>query len=563
MFRTWIWAMHDICLVLHIEFLLFKTVHCYCYCYIYKYMYNIYYINSKRKVMSLDISPSNSNDLLLTQIHTNDLLSNIWNHVGWIFNKNTFHAVERRANISFHYKEWTPLIIRLWWKDDLATSMTELILISSKDFKSRYWYELVTPYFLINTASLPLRTNFHWYKWIRIDEVIRLGLDSDPNIASRLWLDKNPYISRHHMEIKLLASWYFVLRDLWSTNGTFISYPENSITQWEDFSQKNNIQRNMDEIQKDQFLSKLWPNLSQGMKQWPIWNCYFVAALNSIKEHAQCIHLLRNMIQPHAQGYRVQFLWINQFTIISDKDISNMWEKKLRWSLGDHILERAYWRLRHDRYDPSLRWWFQEQIVRTNWTLLATNYRWDLVHEWWWMNEVLSDFLGPILTEMQEVNDICLSSNIHTLSHLRWDELVTASSPSVEYLGKIIGSDIAKQRTIFSLYFPPDSSIYRQAEQYLTRNFWSRITHDMVHARIAEQIKYWRIHWDSPVFRVPDINNCKQEFHFCHAYSIWRIDHVTWYVELINPHDTIHERFCISIQNFYKYFYNLTIARLK
>lgn len=513
--------------------------------------------------MSLQSESVNSKDNPLTQFHAIPLPSNIGNYIHALLNKQQFHSVTKGGSVTLRYKKWVPLVIRLCWKDDTKESVTELIVISSEDYKRQYWHGLVTPYFLINKSELPIRENLKWYKWVRTNEVIRLGLHSDSQIASRLWLDSNPHISRHHMELELLQNWDFVIRDLWSTNGTFLNYIDASSTLSDRVSQKSVIERNMEEIAQDPFLSSLWPNLSKWMKQWPVWNCYFVAAINSIKEHPRGVSLLRQMVQPHPQWYRVQFLWINQFTIISNKDIDDMGNNKLHGSLWDHILERAYWRLRHDRYDPMLRWGFHEQIARTHWTLLATNHRWDLVHEWWWMKEVLSDFLGTVLDELRSMDGLYLTQNPRPLSHLRWDELVTASTPSVEHINsKVGGSHIFQRRAFFSLYFPPNSTIYKEAERYLQRNHWSRLTVDMIHDRISTRIWYGDISGDWPSFSIVDINHVPQKFHFNHAYSIGRIDHVSWYVELINPHDTLKERFYLSIANFYKYFNNLTIARL-
>jgi hypothetical protein len=512
--------------------------------------------------MSLASESVNSKDHPPTQFFAIPLPDNVRNFMNWILNIKTFHPIPRWSSVSFHYKRWELLILRLWGIDNSNNAMTELLLISSEDFNTRYWYELATPYFLINTSALPLTEQLQWYKWIRIDEVIRLGLHSDPYVASRLWLDKNQYISRHHMELQLSSDWEFVLRDLWSKNGTFINYPDVWTPNGENISKKSSIERNMEEIAKNRFLSTLWPNLSEWMKQWPVWNCYFVAAINSIKEHPKCASLLSQMVQPHTDGYRVQFLGINQFTVISNKDIDDMGRNRLSWSLWDLILERAYWRLRHDRYDSRLRWGFQQQIACTNWTLLATNHRWKFVHEWWWMKEVLSDFLGTLLAEVQSIDNLFLSANSGVLSHLRWDNLVTASSPSVEHIDSKGTSHIGKRRELFSLYFPADSQIYREAEQYMRRVNGSHITQDMIHERISEQIVYWDITWDQQTFTIQDINQVKRKFYFNHAYSIGRIDHASWYVELINPHDTLNERFHLSIDTFYKYFNNLTIARL-
>lgn len=482
--------------------------------------------------------------------------------MNWILNIKTFHPVPRWSSVCFHYKRWKPLILRLWWKDNANHSMTECILISSEDFQAQYWHELATPYFLINTAALPIKEHLKWYKWVRLGEVIRLWLHSDSQVASRLSFDTNPYISRYHMELHLLDNWEFLIRDLWSTNGTFLSYLHESSSNEMNHSKKSIIQSNMEEIAKNRFLSTLWPNLSEWMKQWPIWNCYFVAAINSIKEHPKCASLLSQMVQPHTDGYRVQFLGINQFTVISNKDIDDMGRNRLSWSLGDLILERAYWRLRHDRYDSRLRWGFQQQIACTNWTLFATNHRWKFVHEWWWMKEVLSDFLGTLLAEVQSIDNLFLSANSGVLSHLRWDNLVTASSPSVELIDSKGTSHRGKRRELFSRYFPADSQIYREAEQYMRRVNGSHITQDMIHERISEQIVYWDISWDQQTFTIQDINQVKRKFYFNHAYSIGHIDYVMWYVELINPHDTVNGRFHLSIVNFYTYFNNLTIARL-
>lgn len=471
-----------------------------------------------------------------------------------ILDRTNFYRIPKGWKAIVRYKKWNPLVIQLWGNSSAKDWVTELILISTSDYREIYWIDLVTPYFLIHTDSLPLQTQLQWYKGVRMNEIIRLGLYSDADIASRLQFAHNPYISRHHMELELLDNGDFEIRDLWSTNWTFLTYHEKEESQ----TKQSIIEQNMKEIQQNQFLSRLWPNLSKGMKQWPVWNCYFVAAINSIKEHPNCVKLLTQIIQPHSQGYKVHFLWINQFTVITEQDITEMWDKKLQWSLGDHILERAYWRLRHDRYDPSLRWWFREQIHRTKWTVLAHDRSGYKVHEWWWMKHVLSDFLGPLIEKLESFDGIYSTSNSNVISQLNSDNLITASTPSVEKINR----DALYNKKLFPLFFPESSQIYQEASTSMF-GFWWKKSKEQVYENISRKIAMWQITGDKHLFTVLDINNSPQVFYFNHAYSVGYIDNSAWYIELINPHDTQYGRYYISIRSFYLYFDNLTLVKLR
>jgi hypothetical protein len=100
------------------------------------------------------------------------------------------------------------------------------------------------------------------------------------------------------------------------------------------------------------------------------------------------------------------------------------------------------------------------------------------------MKEVLSDFLGALLAEVRSIDNIYLTSNSRVLSELNPDNLVTASTPSVE----CINNETYYKRELFSRFFPSNSLIYQETKESLSSNSSLPITQDMIYANIAQRI---------------------------------------------------------------------------
>lgn len=138
------------------------------------------------------------------------------------------------------------------------------------------------------------------------------------------------------------------------------------------------------------FLKDLWPYwLDHITKQWQVWNCYFVRALDSVKFHPDWWKLLTEMItivKPWKE-WRVKFEWYYQEIIITLKDIEDLRRSKPHgWvmqtgNIWDLIIERA-----HARYVNQVIKW------RSQWRTVLVNEKWKLPHEGWYSKEVLELF---------------------------------------------------------------------------------------------------------------------------------------------------------------------------
>lgn len=100
-------------------------------------------------------------------------------------------------------------------------------------------------------------------------------------------------------------------------------------------------------------------------KQWNVWNCYFLAGLDAMKYSEDIYDMLTKIIKKVPKGWEVNFQWLNpphNKTLITQKDLEWLATVDEYWrtvklisdsSLGDRILERAYWRLRKYRAEVN------------------------------------------------------------------------------------------------------------------------------------------------------------------------------------------------------------------
>jgi hypothetical protein len=475
-----------------------------------------------------------------------------------LINRGDFVEIPVWKAIKVNYNEGKPIHIRFWWNNQ---NSTELVLMSQRDFEKVYPMRLNVPFILIDKSLISSASEKIWFKWVREGEVIRVGR-SDHCTKKRFTLDRDTKISRSHAEIILSSLNGIIIRDLYSTNGTFVRTSSNvtPYLEWIDERGKKICVQNQALINTDPFLKKLWPNIHQWMKQWKVGNCYFVAALHAIKEHPEWYKLLKEIIQPDPSGkYRVILHGRSCHTLISKRDLAEMEEHKIEGCLGDNILERAYWRLRRKEQDM---WYNDEWVIvtddpyfeltRDGHTAFATDWRGRKSHEGWTLYEVLDAFFGD-LVQTKNINLLVSDGiNNHILkvfSEIRWDELLIASTPSIRQL------NISEMNT----FFPKNCSLYEKVALHLRRELWRYPSQNEVYKKIQSDHDFG----DRAKFVIRDIYNEQKTFHFQHAYTIGEFDFHAWYIEIINPHNTVTQRSKIKIIDFIKYFDDLSITKIE
>ena len=127
-------------------------------------------------------------------------------------------------------------------------------------------------------------------------------------------------------------------------------------------------------------LKALWPKwLNHITNQWAVWNCYFVAALNWIKNHPNWWKILEEMITIKWDWiWEVNFKWHNKPITITRSDLWEMWDAKINTNnIWDNIIERA-----HARIMNKKRWWISgETMYKKVRTLNGENVL-DYSHSW-------------------------------------------------------------------------------------------------------------------------------------------------------------------------------------
>lgn len=493
-----------------------------------------------------------------------------------LFSNSRFQLPSNHS-ISIRLARWgeIKLYIGKWTELTILSKESFLSKISSTSFTVDVSYLIVTQWFI---EEFPNK----WYKGLRKFERVMLWRNTKgyhADISNRLELWDDSYISAIHLSIELRDDNLITITDLHSTNGTFCSfswwevlstYPRQNIKQ--DFSA-----RNQDLINKDLILAWLWPNIHRGMQQWPVWNCYFVAAMNAIKTHSQWYELLKWMIAQLPNGdYRVLFRGIHKYTDISRTDIDEMWEQKMEWSLGDHILERAYWRLRFNKLWTNFKTWFTfeeatesglRRMPARGSTLKAVTSRGYKVHEFWNSVDVFSDFFGDIV-----------NTEIHGLWVIPWVKKwslmdLLKNSPNQEHiltLSTVNLRALAMQPqlsrwdliAIMQDYFPIGSNLYNTlvSSELDSKNVSPEVVYDL----LVTKILIWQIQWgDAQKFHMPDIHDRECWLYFWHAYSVGEVNTEEWFIEVINPHDTVNERFKFPIASVDRLFWYLSIIELR
>jgi hypothetical protein len=251
---------------------------------------------------------------------------------------------------------------------------------------------------------------------------------------------------------------------------------------------KIEIIRKNDELIKKSKLNQLWPKwLNAKTEQWEVWNCYFVAALNTLKHHPNWGELLTNMIKIKSEWvWEVTFKWHNKPIVITSdnlREMKHIWED---WNiqhsyidtpnLWDIILERA-----HARITNEQRWWKTDQTF-------MLNKKWELTHEWWHSDEALRLFLwenietnritewfSKILEKwFDEFDFIWLYSPlIKTDSKKFYVKWVNWENYGLSYRHAYSIKSINNETNIVEVVNPHDSSIIMQFRtEDIENNFW-------------------------------------------------------------------------------------------
>lgn len=178
-------------------------------------------------------------------------------------------------------------------------------------------------------------------------------------------------------------------------------------------------------IIKDKFqvLKKLWPNwLLSPTKQWSVWNCYFVSALDRIKFSSNWAELLNDLIKPVDWWYIVKFEWYDKEIFITMSDIEQMWDyNRIQTdNLWDTILERASMRVINEQ-----KWWKPQR----------TYYVWDkekFLFEGWQTFNIWKIFFWEKISidysssDFKKIFKICKENDLISLSSKHsnlWDKI--------------------------------------------------------------------------------------------------------------------------------------------
>jgi len=276
---------------------------------------------------------------------------------------------------------------------------------------------------------------------------------------------------------------------------------------------KNNIL-----IENNSTLKKLWPKwfrLSEHLtEQWTVWNCYFVAALNSLKNHPKWWKMLSDMIKelPWWKWWEVKFKWYEKAIKVTLEDLLDMWTdaiNNINWkeniNIWDNIIERAYNHLVNIQ-----RWW------EDGMTQIARKY-------WKEKNKLI--YAGG---QNNDVYDIFFWSDIK-IFYAQTENWKTA----------------IKTKKWWTL---AERWLNKTLEKYLLEKWnnnglfwlWSKSKSDKITSDVVDY--FWKI------VNLP--NN--------HAYTVIDLNKDEWWIEIVNPHNS-WEILKFKISDIDKYFNSLDI----
>jgi len=285
--------------------------------------------------------------------------------------------------------------------------------------------------------------------------------------------------------------------------------------------------RNNDFIEKNSTLRKLWPKwLENNTMQWTVWNCYFVAAFNSLKNHPRWWEILSDIITelPWWKSWEVRFKWHKDVIIIDQKDLDEMWTNKIHdfneeWNfignsnIWDNIIERAY-----DKIEHKIRWW-------ESWkTMFSRDKKNKLLFDWWFsdksMHLIFWDDVKVIWYENQGKWKIGIFKD--------WDEK-----------GRVYGR-IFKNQDILETF---KSNLEE----------WNLIN-------LSSLQKKWKD--DTKRYMWVDYFGKEIDFAYSHAYTLYSFNKNEGYFSVINPWNS-WTKIKLKIEDFTKYFSGVSIAKFK
>ncbi len=289
-------------------------------------------------------------------------------------------------------KPWDIIEINTW------NSIYVFKKINSKTYESVWWSNENLIWNIINKQENLIITN-NWkikFWWIETSVIKSINKLENPNkindISSaksieellkiieskwKIWNYKSDYL------IDLIYKYINWVNNVKLENITRTDWLRNIVA----------LLKNNDLIKKSS-LRQLWPNwLDSTTKQWQIWNCYFVAWLNTLKNHPNWWNILKKMIKIKWHWvYEVNFKWYNKPIIITKNDLNEMWKAKIETNnIWDLIIERA-----HAKIINKQRWWKSGETFINNLN--------DFNHAWGHSDEVLDLLLWNEVTSFRVKN---------------------------------------------------------------------------------------------------------------------------------------------------------------
>ncbi len=266
--------------------------------------------------------------------------------------------------------------------------------------------------------------------------------------------------------------------------------------------------KNYDFIRDDDTLAKLWPRgLDSITKQWAVWNCYFVASLNALKNHPRGWEMLKNMIKETKDWWIVKFAWHNETIKITKSSLDEMAEaRQSSDNIWDIIIERA-----HARVVNKQRWW-------NSWETMMVRRNGDLIHSWGQMKDTIRLFFW--------------NRSENTLYYYSEGRIVKSKDfERSEYMAS------KSLRTILSRNLDVDNliTISSKFEKWKTDKYsypWTDF--------------YWR----------------EIKIVYGHAYSVSNFSYKEWWFSVVNPHDSWTE-IRLKIDDFDKYFSGITVSKFR
>jgi len=293
----------------------------------------------------------------------------------------------------------------------------------------------------------------------------------------------------------------------------------NTITRTSWLRDKVLLLKNSEFINKS-VLKELWPNwLDTKTSQWPVWNCYFVAWLNSVKNHPNWWKLLEEMITIKSNwDFEVHFKWYYKPITISLNDINEMWRNKIdSHNIWDIVIERA-----HARVVNDIKWWKKWQ------TMFFRNNENELIHEWWNISKVLELFYW---------NNINIS---HISDYTDWKKRINKNWKLTEI----------NEKNWFFTFNKNDDFWNFVMENLDEKNFMWLSSKSLNGKTDADSYVWLDFYWK------------KVDIAHWHAYTIYDFNKKEWWVSVVNPWDS-SQHIKYSINDISKYFWWITIWEFK